>query len=217
MVAGVALFDYDNDGYLDIYLVNGAAIPSLQKESPKYWNRLYRNNHDGTFTDVTEKAGVKGEGYGMGVAVGDYDNDGWPDIFVANVTKNQLFHNNHDGTFTDVTAKARLAGRQTRRQEDVVDFRRVVRLRQRRLPGSFRLQLLQVGGEQRSLLRPKSETPRLLPSQELRAASQHALPQQWRRNIHRRLRTETGIDKFYGKGWVLCSRITITTASRMCL
>ena len=110
MVAGVALFDYDGDGYLDIYLVNGAAIPSLRKESPAYWNRLFHNNHDGTFTDVTEKAGVAGAGYGMGVAVGDYDNDGRPDLFLANVTGNQLFHNNGDGTFTDVTAKAGLAG-----------------------------------------------------------------------------------------------------------
>ena len=110
MVAGVALLDYDGDGYLDIYLVNGATIPSLEKESPKYWNRLYHNNHDGTFTDVTERAGLAGAGYGMGVAVGDYDNDGRPDIFLANVTGNQLFHNNGDGTFTDVTAKAGLSG-----------------------------------------------------------------------------------------------------------
>src|ERR1700760_4421483 len=95
MVAGVALLDYDGDGYLDIYVVNGAAIPSLKKESPAYWNRLFHNNRDGTFTDVTEAAGVKGEGYGIGVAVGDYDNDGWPDIFVANVNRNLLFHNNH--------------------------------------------------------------------------------------------------------------------------
>jgi hypothetical protein len=110
MVAGVALLDYDGDGWLDIYLVNGAAIPSLQKESPAYWNRLYHNNHDGTFTDVTERAGLAGAGYGMGVAVGDYDNDGRPDIFLASVTGNQLFHNNGDGTFSDVTAKAGLAG-----------------------------------------------------------------------------------------------------------
>jgi len=110
MVAGVALLDYDNDGYLDVYLVNGAAIPSLKKDSPKYWNRLFHNNRDGTFTDVTEKAGVAGEGYGMGVAVGDFDNDGWPDLFVANVTKNQLFHNNHDGTFSDVTDRAHVGG-----------------------------------------------------------------------------------------------------------
>ena len=110
MVAGVGLIDYDGDGFLDIYLVNGAAIPSLQKESPAYWNRLYRNNHDGTFTDVTERAGLAGAGYGMGVAIADYDNDGRPDIFLANVTGNQLFHNNGDGTFTDVTAKAKLGG-----------------------------------------------------------------------------------------------------------
>jgi len=110
MVAGVALLDYDNDGYLDVFVVNGAAIPSLQKESPKYWNRLYHNNHDGTFTDVTEAAGVAGIGYGMGVAVGDYDNDGWPDIYVVNVGKNQLLHNNGNGTFTDVTDKAGVGG-----------------------------------------------------------------------------------------------------------
>jgi enediyne biosynthesis protein E4 len=110
MVAGVALFDYDNDGKLDIYLVNGAAIPSLKKESPRYWNRLFHNNGNGTFTDVTERAGVAGSGYGMGVAVGDYDNDGNPDLFIANVTNNQLFHNNGNGTFTEVTAKAGVSG-----------------------------------------------------------------------------------------------------------
>jgi hypothetical protein len=110
MPAGVALFDYDGDGLLDIYLVNGAEMPSLVKTDPKYSNRLFHNNGDGTFTEVTEHAGVAGAGYGMGVAVGDYDNDGWPDLFVANVNGNQLFHNNGDGTFTDVTAKAGLSG-----------------------------------------------------------------------------------------------------------
>jgi len=110
MVAGVAFVDYDNDGRQDLYFVNGAEIPSLQKTGTQYWNRLFHNNGDGTFTDVTEKAGVRGEGYGMGVAVGDFDNDGWPDLFLANVTANQLYRNNHDGTFTDVTAKARLSG-----------------------------------------------------------------------------------------------------------
>lgn len=106
MISGIGLIDYDNDGYLDIYLINGASIPSLKKDSPKYYNRLFHNNHDGTFTDVTEKAGVAGDGYDMGVAVGDFDNDGWQDLYVASVTKNHLYHNNGDGTFTDVTDKA---------------------------------------------------------------------------------------------------------------
>jgi|SRR5882672_6103702 len=110
MVGGVGVLDYDNDGFPDIFLVNGAAIPSLQKDDPKYKNHLFHNNGDMTFTDVTDKAGVAGIGYGMGVAVGDYDNDGYPDIYVANVTSNQLLHNNRDGTFTDVTAKAGVGG-----------------------------------------------------------------------------------------------------------
>src|SRR5215813_3932284 len=82
MVSGIGLIDYDDDGWLDIFIINGAAIPSLKKESPKYYNRLFHNNHDGTFTDVTEKAGLVGDGYDMGVAIGDFDNDGWQDIFV---------------------------------------------------------------------------------------------------------------------------------------
>jgi hypothetical protein len=110
MPAGIALFDYDGDGLLDIYLVNGASMPGLVKTGPKYSNRLFHNNGNGTFTDVTVRAGVAGAGYGMGVAVGDYDNDGWPDLFLANVNGNQLFHNNGNGTFTDVTAKAGLSG-----------------------------------------------------------------------------------------------------------
>src|SRR5450432_3258271 len=110
MVAGVAFLDYDGDGYQDIYLVNGAAIPSLQKEGPRYSNRLYRNNGDMTFTDVTEKAGLAGAGFGMGAAVGDYDNDGWPDLYLANVNGNQLFHNNGDGSFSEVTTKAGVGG-----------------------------------------------------------------------------------------------------------
>src|SRR5205807_65924 len=103
MISGVGLIDYDNDGYLDIFFINGAAIPSLKKESPKYYNRLFHNDHDGTFTDVTEKAGLAGDGYDMGVAIGDFDNDGWQDIYVASVTKNQLYRNNGDGAFTDVS------------------------------------------------------------------------------------------------------------------
>jgi hypothetical protein len=115
--AGVALFDYDNDGWLDIYLVNGAPLNDPtpkgtipQKTGPQYWNRLYHQKPDGTFEDVTEKAGLQGVGYGMGVAVGDYDNDGYEDLFVTAYGGNKLYHNNGDGTFTDVTEKAGVGG-----------------------------------------------------------------------------------------------------------
>ena len=117
MVGGVAVFDYNNDGLLDLFFVNGAelqdpmppgAVPD--KSNPKYWNRLYRNNGDGTFTDVTEKAGLKGEGFGMGVTVGDYDNDGFEDLYVTGVGRNNLYHNNGDGTFSDVTKSAGVEG-----------------------------------------------------------------------------------------------------------
>ncbi len=110
MTGGVALFDYNNDGLLDIFFTNGATIPALEKHDASYWNRLYRNNGDGTYTDVTKEAGLAGMGYSMGVATGDYDNDGFVDLYVAGFDKNQLFHNNGDGTFTDVTAKAHVDG-----------------------------------------------------------------------------------------------------------
>jgi hypothetical protein len=109
MAGGVAVFDYNNDGNLDIFFANGADITSLKKTSPKYWNRLFRNNGDGTFTDVTEKAGLAGTGYDAAVAIGDYDNDGYEDIFVGGVYRNTLYHNNGDGTFSDVTEKAGLS------------------------------------------------------------------------------------------------------------
>jgi enediyne biosynthesis protein E4 len=104
--AGVCLLDYDNDGWLDIYLVNGATFDSLAGKSPAPHAALFHNNHDGTFTDVTEKAGVANARWGYGCAVADYDNDGWPDLYVTNYGKNRLYHNNHDGTFTDMGAKA---------------------------------------------------------------------------------------------------------------
>src|SRR5437667_49398 len=96
------LIDYDNDGWLDIYLLNGSTFAALKGKEAAPRGMLLHNNHDGTFTDVTEKAGVANERWGFGVAVGDYDNDGWPDIYVSNFGKNRLYHNNHDGTFTDV-------------------------------------------------------------------------------------------------------------------
>ena len=119
MPGGVALLDYNNDGLLDIFFVNGGHVTSPMKtpedfdrSNPRYWNRLYRQNKGGSFTDVTEQAGLAkaGDGnYGMGVAVGDYDNDGHPDLYVTSYGKNILYHNNGDGTFTDVTAKAGVA------------------------------------------------------------------------------------------------------------
>jgi len=117
MGSGVALFDYDNDGRLDIFVVNGAPLADPtpkgtipQKTGPKDWNRLFHQKKDGTFEDVTEKAGLQGVGYGMGVAVGDYDNDGFEDLYVTAYGGNKLYHNNGDGTFTDVTERAGVAG-----------------------------------------------------------------------------------------------------------
>jgi hypothetical protein len=117
MGSGVALFDFDNDGRLDIFAVNGAPLSDPthkgtipQKMGSKYWNRLYHQRRDGTFEDVTEKAGLQGVGYGMGVAVGDYDNDGFEDLYVTAYGGNRLYRNNGDGTFTDVTEKAGVGG-----------------------------------------------------------------------------------------------------------
>ncbi|HLK47230.1 MAG TPA: CRTAC1 family protein [Bryobacteraceae bacterium] len=109
MAGGVAVFDYNNDGSLDIFFTNGADIRTLEKNAPKYSNRLFENDGRGNFRDVTAKAGLAGVGFANGVAVGDYDNDGYKDLFIGGVHGNHLYHNNGDGTFTDVTAKAGLA------------------------------------------------------------------------------------------------------------
>ena len=117
MGSGVALFDYDNDGRLDIFFVNGAALSDPmpkgavpQKSGPQDWNRLFHQKPDGTFEDVTEHAGLTGVGFGMGVAVGDYDNDGFEDLYVTAYGGNKLYHNNGNGTFTDVTETAGVGG-----------------------------------------------------------------------------------------------------------
>src|ERR1700678_1110897 len=107
--SGVALLDYDNDGWLDIYMVNGSTFDALDGKAEPPHAALFHNNHDGTFTNVAEKAGVSNDRWGFGVAIGDYDNDGWPDIYVSNYGKNRLYHNNHDGTFTDVAEAAGVA------------------------------------------------------------------------------------------------------------
>jgi hypothetical protein len=104
--SGVGLIDYDNDGWLDIYLVNGSTYDALDGKAAGPKAALFHNNHDGTFTNIAEKAGVTNERWGFGAAIADYDNDGWPDIYVSNFGKNRLYHNNHDGTFTDVAEKA---------------------------------------------------------------------------------------------------------------
>ncbi len=117
MGSGVALFDYDNDGRLDVFFANGARIDDPmpkgsmpKKDGSQYWNRLYHQKPDGTFEDVTEKAGLAGVGYSTGVAVGDFDNDGYEDLFVAGYGRSTLYHNNGNGTFTDVTTEAGVAG-----------------------------------------------------------------------------------------------------------
>ena len=109
MAGGCAVFDYNKDGRPDIFFTNGAKMATLKKDAPKYSNRLFRNDGHGVFTDVTQRAGLAGTGYDTGAAVGDYDNDGYPDLFVAGVHGRTLYHNNGDGTFTDVTNKAGLA------------------------------------------------------------------------------------------------------------
>ena len=105
---GAAAFDYDNDGWMDILLIDGSSIEDYkaQKCHPP---KLYHNNHDGTFTDVSAKSGLNFCGWGYGVAIGDYDNDGWEDVYITGFNHSALYHNNHDGTFTDVTAKAGVA------------------------------------------------------------------------------------------------------------
>ena len=108
MPGGVAIFDYDRDGRPDLFFANGANIATLKKDAPKYRNRLFHNTGNGAFADVTDAAGLAGAGYDMGLAVGDFENDGWPDLFIAGLHRNTLYRNNGNGTFSDVTAKAGL-------------------------------------------------------------------------------------------------------------
>jgi hypothetical protein len=113
MCGGVAIFDFDNDGRLDIFFTNGAQLPEMKKTDPSYYNCLLKQRSDGTFEDVTAKAGLTGKDldFNFGVAVGDYDNDGFEDLFICSAGRNALYHNNGDGTFTDVTAASKIGRR----------------------------------------------------------------------------------------------------------
>ena len=177
MPGGIAVFDYDGDGRPDIYFTNGADVPSLEKKSPKYWNRLYRNDGNLHFTDVTEKAGVAGAGYSMGAAAGDYDNDGHPDLFVAGVNRNILYRNRGDGTFEDVTAKAGITSDEWAVAAGWFDY-----------DNDGKLDLLVVHYSDTPtagplLRRSRHECAHLLPSEIFQAAAFDALSQSRRRHV----------------------------------
>jgi enediyne biosynthesis protein E4 len=164
MPGGVAIFDYNGDGRPDIFFTNGANIATLQERfDPKYRNRLFRNDGHGVFTDVTDAAGLPGTGYDMGVAAADYDNDGFPDLFVAGVHHSTLYHNNGNGTFTDVTVKAGLDASLNRPDPEfgpaVGHHRGVGRRKQRRPARPFRRQLHAVDVQRRRALRISVTSP----------------------------------------------------------
>ena len=183
MTGGCAFLDYDADGLLDIFLVNGAALreeaddqPRVDKSKAQYWNRLYRNVGKGRFEDVTAKARVQGKGYGLGVAVGDYDNDGYPDLYVTNYGRNELYHNEGDGTFREVTDKVRVSGGSF--------FLECCfpRLRQGRRPGPLCREVRGLVVQQQHPLRDIDDEG-LLPPQALQGSPRSPIPQQRRWNV----------------------------------
>ena len=205
---GCAFLDYDNDGWMDIYLVNSGPADFYKPKKPLR-NALYKNNRDGTFTDVTEKAGVAGgNSFGMGVAVGDYDNDGCPDIFVTAYGRCILYHNNGDGTFTDVTEKA---GVDSARLDDQ---RRLVRLRQRR-HGSICSSAASSSSRSTSNVfcgDNKLGKRLLLHPARLQADAEPALPQQRRRHVHRGQRRHRHRSARSARRWAWSRPTSTTTA-----
>ena len=188
---GVAFFDYDNDGWLDLLVLNGTR---LEGAPPGTTNRLYKNNRDGTFTDVTEKAGLTRAGWASAVTVGDYDNDGFDDLFITYYGQNVLYRNNGNGTFTDVTAKAGLrAGRGALRLR-----LHLGRLRSRRPPGSLRRQLPRHHAREAAEARRERRLPLEGRARQLRPARpadrlRPALPQQRRRHVHATSADRSGV------------------------
>ena len=175
--AGCAFLDYDNDGWMDIYLVNSGKCDFYTPTQPLR-NALYRNNRDGTFTDVTEKAGVAAGGYGQGVAVGDYDGDGFPDLYVTQYGRSILYHNNGDGTFTDVTEKAGVAAPGWASSAVWFDYDNDGRL------DLFVCRFVDFEQSQRTFLALPTAS-RVLHSAPLQSDGQLAFSQQRRWNIHR--------------------------------
>ena len=150
---GAAFFDYDNDGWLDIFLVNGTRFEAKYAKGAEPTNRLYKNNRDGTFTDVTAKAGLLRTGWGQGVCVGDYDNDGHDDLFVTYWGDCALYHNNGDGTFTERRRKSRRNHRPPDQLQALEHRLRLCRLRSRRPSGSVRRQLYRLRSQDRAAAR----------------------------------------------------------------
>jgi hypothetical protein len=176
LCGGVAAFDFDNDGYADVYLTNGASFPALKKTDASFHNTLLRNRRDGTFEDVTARAGLAGEhlGYSLGAAAADYDGDGFTDLFVANAGANTLYRNNGDGTFTDVSASSGLGTKPSGTlsvQGAWLDFDNDGRLDL----GPLQLHPLDCGN--RHSMRARGQGRFLLPSEDIPAGSSSSVPQ----------------------------------------
>ena len=210
MGPGVAFLDYDNDGWMDLYIVNSGPCDFFQPQAPLR-NALYRNNRDGTFTDVTEKAGVAGGTFGMGVAVGDYDNDGFPDLFVTAYGRCILYRNNGDGTFTDVTEKAGVAAPGWTTSAVWFDYDNDGKL------DLFVCSFVEFGLDQkRHLRRQQAGPPLLLHPARVQAHRQPALPQQRRRDVHGGLARAPTSPGRWARPWAWWPPTSTTTAGWTC-